>query len=56
VAWSICIFDPVVEILAVPDVTWPPVGSWFGVGPAAAGWIQTHGMSAALTASAAARG
>src|SRR5713226_8227125 len=56
VAWSICIFDPTVEIVAVPEVTWPPVGSWLGAGSAAAGWIHAQGMSAALTASAAARG
>ena len=48
-AWSICIFDPVVEMVTVPAATLPPVGSWFVAGSARTAWLE---RKAAPTASA----
>ena len=46
----ICMFEPELEIVALPAATLPPVGSVFGVVCAMA--VCAIGMSAAVTASA----
>src|SRR5204862_1460504 len=51
----ICMFEPELEMFAVPAVTLPPVGSVVGAMSASAG-VKVQGSSAVPTAYASARG
>jgi hypothetical protein len=52
----ICMFEPELEMLAVPAATLPPVGNVFAVTSARAGVRKLHGNRALPTANARARG
>src|SRR2546421_5116397 len=56
VDWSICSLLALDEMVALPEVTLPPVGSVLAVVCARAGLRNVHGKSAAPTAKASVRG